>query len=303
MDKKTLFAHWGIDKFEIADDIVISGSPNRSLERCVLKCASGEMFIAEGFSISKREKQIKQNTFLEHLQKENLQGIYPFLRSSDGGHGVEDGTFFWQLRPYLPMDELPRATLGEAGELGALWGRFLLDFKKASSSYDRSYLPNERFFLASYIPLLRALIIHQMPQILRKFDMLVRKLSAFFEIERTLPSQISHGDFHPGNILISGGEISGVIDWEFCGLKCAGYDPALLLGCLGIDDPGWLGGKAAEIFRQMLFEADFMPRISWEHFTSLMAAIRLGWLGEWVDMRDRDLAERELEYIEMLSEF
>ena len=61
--------------------------------------------------------------------------------------------------------------------------------------------------------------------------------------------------------------------------------------------------RAAEIFRQRLFEADFMPRISWEHFTSLMAAIRLGWLGEWVDMRDRELAERELEYIEMLSEF
>ena len=303
MDKKALFAHWGIDEFEISDGIVIAGSPNRSLERVVLKCGSGEMFIAEGFSAGKKSKQIKQNAFLEHLRKENLEGIYPFLRSCDGGHGVERNGLFWQLRPYLPMDELPRETLGEMEEFGTLWGKFLLDFKKASSSYNFSNLPNERFFFSSYIPLLRALMIHQMPQILSKFDALVRKISPFFEIEHTLPCQISHGDFHPGNILVSAGKISAVIDWEFCGLKCAGYDPALLLGCLGMDDPDWLGGKAAEIFRQLLFEAGFMPRISWEHFTSLMAAIRFGWLGEWVDMRDRELAERELEYIEMLSDF
>ena len=43
-----------------------------------------------------------------------------------------------------------------------------------------------------------------------------------------------------------------------------------------------------------------MPELSWENLTRLISAIRLGWLGEWIDLGEHDLAEKELQYINFL---
>lgn len=47
--------------------------------------------------------------------------------------------------------------------------------------------------------------------------------------ELRLPLVTTHGDFHPGNVLISGGA-AWVVDWELCGHGPAGSD-LLLFGC------------------------------------------------------------------------
>jgi aminoglycoside phosphotransferase (APT) family kinase protein len=39
----------------------------------------------------------------------------------------------------------------------------------------------------------------------------------------TLPRVAAHGDFYPGNVLVSGG-VAWVVDWELCGRRPLGYD-------------------------------------------------------------------------------
>ena len=49
-----------------------------------------------------------------------------------------------------------------------------------------------------------------------------------------LPERTGHGDFHPGNLLVSRG-ITWVVDWELAGPQPAGYD--LMHLCSALDDP------------------------------------------------------------------
>ena len=65
--------------------------------------------------------------------------------------------------------------------------------------------------------------------------------------ERRLPSVTTHGDFHPGNVLISGGA-AWVVDWELCGRGPAGSD-LLLFGATveSVEDRERLLEAAAEL--------------------------------------------------------
>ena len=110
----------------------------------------------------------------------------------------------------------------------------------------------------------------------------------------------AHGDFHPGNILVHENRLSAVIDWEFCGWKPAGYDLALLLGCLGMDNLRWLSEGATVEMQNALYRQNYMPEKAWEMLPFSIAAVRLGWLGEWLDLGDQEMIKRELEFISFL---
>lgn len=66
-----------------------------------------------------------------------------------------------------------------------------------------------------------------------------------------------HGDVHPGNILVTDGNISGVIDWGLCGVGDGACD---LLSAWAM-----FGGEAREVFRKSLgaSDADWLRGAGW----------------------------------------
>ena len=200
----------------------------------------------------------------------------------------------------MEADPLPRETLGNNEEIALLWSDILLKIKEISQSPSMPQAYGERFNLSGYIPKLRQFTKRNMPELEADLNEILRKLAPFLEREKTLPGMFAHGDFHPGNILLKDNGIAAVIDWEFLGWKCAGYDLALMLGCLGMDDPDWLDGKAARTLQDNLFRQNYMPLEVWQDLPLLMAAIRLGWFGEWVDLQDHTMARQEIAYIRYL---
>ena len=40
------------------------------------------------------------------------------------------------------------------------------------------------------------------------------------------PPVLCHGDFHPGNVLLQGSRVSGVLDWDYAQISCAEFDLA-----------------------------------------------------------------------------
>lgn len=301
MEFRNLLAQWGICLGRECPELVPAGSPNRTICRHVVEDTDGILFIAEGFELRKKHKQIRQNELLEFLQSNHLPGVVPFLRCADNAHGVNAGGCFWQLRRWVAGDALPRESLGDEVRYAGIWGEFLLKLAEKSSALPHNMiLPNERFFFADYMGKLRDFSRRKMPEFSAEINLIEKALQSFFHAENSLPCQFAHGDFHPGNILVSSGQLTAVIDWEFAGMKCAGYDLALLLGCLGRDNPAWLDGKVTRQMQQQLYQAGYMPDAAWERLVELMAAIRLGWLGEWIDLGDKALAAGELAYIRML---
>ncbi len=300
MDKIELLAHWGITFKTPREELSLYGSPNRTEKRFVFESADGEIFIAEGYSLLKKSRQIKQNLFLEYLQQNSVPGIHPFVRTKELAHGVEPDNIFWQIRPWIEADPLDRNNFEKDPVYAELWSDFLIKFNNAVTHRPIPELPDPPFFFADFFPKLLNFADQKMPFLRDEMTKSIGKLDNFLEQEKNLPQSPAHGDFHPGNILIKNNQIAAVIDWEFTGFKCAGYDPALLLGCLGRDDPALLNGENIIFLQNQLYKNNYMPEISWEHLTELMAAIRLGWLGEWIDLNEPVLAQQELQYINFL---
>jgi len=300
MEIRELFAHWQLRFEQIREDLTPSGSPNRTVRRFTA-AANGKLYIAEGFDPRKKAHQQTINNTLEYLAgKAAVNWAVPYLRTSEGNHGVFADNCFWQLRPWIEADPLPRSSLGENTGYASMWCNILLDLKNASANSGFPHQLSTPFRFRNYLPTLSAFAARKMPQISTELNRLISALKPFLDIEDSLPLAFAHGDFHPGNILISGDRVQSVIDWEFCGMKCAGYDLALLMGCLGADDPGWLDGAAFDFLLRFLKKHNYLPQEMWHRMPELIAAVRLGWLGEWIDLGDQKLAVSELEYIRFL---
>ena len=124
--------------------------------------------------------------------------------------------------------------------------------------------------------------------------------TAFFPVHDQLPVAFCHGDVHPLNMIWGTSCIRSVIDWEFCGTKPELYDAALLVGCIGFEDPDNLIKEPVIRLVQRLRAAGFGAEESWAHFLELIAMIRFGWMSEWIRRRDREARKMEAVYIDLL---
>ena len=83
-------------------------------------------------------------------------------------------------------------------------------------------------------------------------------------------------------------------------MKFPGYDMALLIGCLAMDHPDNLSSPVVRALQDTLYKNSFMPDEAWEHLSEMIAATRMGWLGEWLLLDDEELVRQELELISIL---
>jgi hypothetical protein len=298
MDEVKFFQNWNI-AFETRTSLTPSGSPNRSVSRFVAADRDGRKYIAEGFELRKKSRQTAQNVLLEHLAAHRMAGVFPYLRTASGTHGVVTDGCFWQLRHWQEADgaELPRR---DPEKFAALCAGILLQMRRISLETTLPMPPNEQFYFAPYLLRLESFAAQKMPVLRRDLQHICSRLDGFLNREKSLPAMFAHGDFHPGNILTCHGELAAVIDWEFTGWKHPGYDLALLLGCLGRDDISWLTGANGAVLQNQLYRAEYMPDAAWEQLTGLIAAVRLGWLGEWIDLGETELAVQEVDFINFL---
>ena len=129
MDDRAFFSNWNISFGNRCPDIDIAGSPNRSVERFVFADEAGKKYIAEKFSYNKKNKQIRQNIFLEYIASNGSDAVKPWLRTADDRHGVDASDGFWQIRPFVDADPLPRKTLAFEPSYRDAWKQVLLMLK------------------------------------------------------------------------------------------------------------------------------------------------------------------------------
>jgi homoserine kinase type II len=129
-----------------------------------------------------------------------------------------------------------------------------------------------------------------------------------------LPLALCHGDYHPLNVIwradppreatgtpqVGAPRIGAVIDWEFSGAKPALYDVALLIGCVGIEQPEALDGAFCQGLLAAAGAHGLGDEPSWTTLVPLVIATRLAWLSEWLRSRDREMISMELAYLDLL---
>ena len=97
------------------------------------------------------------------------------------------------------------------------------------------------------------------------------------------PVVFSHCDFHPGNVLVSGGDVTGVVDWANARAAPAGLDVALCRCDLAIEP----GGDGPDRFLSS-YEHASGRTVARRPLWDLLAAARAiengdGWVDAWTD--------------------
>jgi homoserine kinase type II len=163
-------------------------------------------------------------------------------------------------------------------------------------------LPDDRF---SYIDFLLGL-----EKKLRLHDATVhaRVETAFRYLDTALkarleeiPTAFAHGDLHALNIVWgASGNINAVIDWEFCGMRPQGYDAALFMGCIAMEDPALIGDACAVRLMHDLRAACVYAPATFAAMPALIIAGRLAWLSDWLHRGIDDMVDAECTLINIL---
>ena len=297
-----IISSWGISPLRIRQDIPISGSPERCLYRVVAEDRNCDLFLLEniGWNHLARKTQIIET--VKRLHANGLNFITPYMTTAGNTEIVNRNDTLWQLCPFITGEELKRPGYVFDGWRGERLAEIMVEL--AGTTREITMPQPEIFFsIKTYIyNLMKKLSVHA-PKIQKRIHPVVEFLEKeFMKIHSDLPTGFCHGDFHPLNIIWSKSGIKAVIDWEFSGYKPEIYDLALLLGCLGMEDPACLTEDLVRRLLKRIKKENIFTPVSMAFLLEFVIAVRFAWLSEWLIKNDADMIELEFDYLELLVE-
>ncbi len=291
---------WRLRLTSVHPELSPAGSPDRCLARGVAGTDDGRLYLVERLAPLDAPHKMQIASLLEALAGVGLPGVNPYLATGNGHHVVPLGPAYWQISPYLEGAPLPRP-----GWVWDAWrGSALADWLCGLQAASRLVrLPAEPpYSLTGFIQALLDRLLTHRPELAATLAPDVDPLlSEWLPPEGTLASGFCHGDPHPLNVIWApeGEGIRAVIDWEFCGFKPAAYDAALLIGCVGIEEPGALTGPFVRALLAGL-RAGGHPAGAEPALWALVVATRFGWLSDWLRRGDEEMVALEQDYIRLL---
>lgn len=299
-DLERIASFWRIRPRRVRPERAVAGSPERVLSRLVLEDEGGALWILEEVVPAAARQKQRQAEILHGLKRAGLQSVHPYLRNRSGCWIAGEEEHGWMLRPFVEGVPPTRPDYAFDPWRGEAMGTFLRALRRASGSLSPE-IQGPPFPLEAFIRDLLERIRHRDPGLLPGLGPAVRYLeSRLFPVLDGLPTAFCHGDYHPLNVIWSEEAIRSVIDWEFCGLKTEACDAALLLGCIGMEDPRALAGPFAPAFLAEVRREGLLSRASLSHLFALVVAVRFLWLSEWLRGRDRDMVRLEVDYLDLL---
>lgn len=292
-----ILQHWELTFNNVREDLPIEGSPERCLSRTVIVDQGNRLFILEEIAPRNVGRKEEIAGILATLSSQGLATVHPCLLNTSGRFLAEHNARFWSVRPYIEGACLERPQYVYDGWRGAAAARFLKDLKEASEGLPLgTTLP---FSIVAFIAdFLKRMESHNRELLPRMAPILEFLDAKFFAAHDKLETALCHGDYHPLNVVWSENAVLSVIDWEFCGFKPEIYDMALMIGCIGMEDPAALTGPFVEQFLHGL--AGLYSPFSLQYLFEFVLAVRFAWLSEWLRKKDTEMVELELDYMTLL---
>lgn len=291
---------WRVNLKEMRSDILIQGSPERSVFRVVLEDHKGRFFVLEQIDPGTFECKKQIAATLDYLANQNLSRVQPYLFSAKGEHIVTHKNNFWQMVPFVPGLVLDREKYMHEEWRGPVLAGFLIELSR--KSHNRPFFKFHRVFsLKKYVyKLIREINLYNQDIKSKVNDIAGFLENDFMPVYDKIPVTFCHGDYHPLNIIWSKDDIKCVIDWEFCGYKSELYDAANLIGCVGMEDPRCLKGMLVKGFITKMQETEIISEMSWKYLVEYIVALRFAWLSEWLRKKDSEMISLELDYMRLL---
>ncbi len=289
----------GIDFSKARPDLPLAGSPERSLDRLAAESTDGRLWIVERHdpAAAPRKQEIARAAALIAAR---LPEMRTWLAFAPDRYIAERGGGAWQVSPFVPGVALDRPAYAFEGWRGQALADLLIRFHAASAGL---VMPEDgpAFSLAAFIhDLFGKLSDRRRPLFERLYPALLHLERRLFPALGLLPVRFSHGDFHPLNVIWAKDGIAGLIDLEFCGPRPETYDAALLLGCLGMEEPKALVGDLVKTLVARLRAGAGYSAAGWELVPDLVLALRFAWLSDWLRRDDREMIDLEAVFIGLL---
>ena len=293
---------WGVSCKKIREDIPLPGSPERCQERLLIEDDKGNLLVLEKIPRSMLRHKLRIAQTLQYLYTHGLSCIQPYLQNSRGKCIAEVADGYYQMVPFVAGVDLSRPSYVADGWRGIVVADFLATLRQASLNvpYFADQVP---FSLKTYIEGLVVILKQHEPSLQEALLPFLSFLDKrFTDVHDHLPHAFCHGDYHPLNIVWGTDSIRAVIDWEFLGYKPEIYDVALLIGCIGVEDPEGLLGTLVLTFVHSLRERTMISDSSWSVLLEFVIATRFAWLAEWLRKCDREMVNLELVYLKLLMD-
>ena len=292
--------HWEIEFKAEHPDVPLAGSPERSLSRTVVEDAGGRCFVLERVASRTVGRKREIAATLDWLASRGLAGVHGYLRNGQGDHLAKAAGGFWQASPFIEGVELNRPGYLLEAWRGKALARFLIEMRGTSEGIPFGR-PGRPFSIAEFTRDLMAKMARHAPgQAAAVRDVYGWLEESLFPVHDRLRVAFCHGDPHPVNVIWGEGGIRGVIDWEFSGTKPEIYDAALVVGCIGMEDPEGLAGPMALSFIGELRASGRFDASGFAVLPEFVTALRFAWLSDWMRKKDGEMVEMETDYIRLL---
>ncbi|HQG23972.1 MAG TPA: phosphotransferase [Smithellaceae bacterium] len=291
---------WQVRLKKLRHDIPMQGSPERSVFRVVLEDEIGRYFLLEQIPANSLERKKAIAAALDILSRNNLSRIQPYLANKQGEFIINHQNDFWQIAPFAEGIALNRETYIYEQWRGKALANFLVELQGKAKNL-LAAKADDAFSLKHYIyKLIREINLYN-----KNISAEINSVADFLEKDfmrayEQLPVAFCHGDYHPLNVIWSDEDIKRVIDWEFSGYKSELYDAALLIGCVGVEDPRSLTADLVVSFIAEMKKSGIISKESWKYLTEFIIALRFAWLAEWLRRNDTEMISLEMDYLRLL---
>ncbi len=292
--------HWGIEFKAERPDTPLSGSTERTLLRTVIEDAEARHLILEKIDPRMVDRKREIASAVNFLSSRGVAGVHPYLRNRDGDFITKAASGFWQVSPFIEGVALNRPDYTNEAWRGRVLARFLVDMKEQSEDIPFGS-PGCPFSIVKFIVDLMTRMTRYNPHQAAAVQGAYRHLEKhFFSAHDRLAVSFCHGDPHPVNVIWGADQIQAVIDWEFMGYKPEIYDAALIVGCIGMEDPESLPGPLVMALLEELRAAGCFEISGFAVLPEFVLALRFAWLSEWLRKEDNKMVEMETDYIHLL---
>ena len=300
-DIAATLARLGMGFARARPDLALAGSPERALERTAAESGDGRTWVVERHAPAQagRKQEIAEAAaFLAA----GLPEVRPWLEFAPGRYLDVRPDGAWQVGPYVPGVALDRPAYAFEAWRGEALAGLLVRFRAAAAGMPRRETAAD-FSLAGFVrDFFGKIRDRRRPLFERLYPALLRLERELFPVLDRVPEAFCHGDLHPLNVIWSDTGLRALVDLEFCGFRPETYDAALLVGCLGMEDPRALRGDLVRaLMARLRADAGYSPQ-AWASFLDLVLALRFAWLSDWLRRDDREMVELEAVYIGLLQE-
>lgn len=291
-----ILKRWGIQDCKILPQGFMPGSPERAMDRMVVEDSQGVRLVLEQLAPETFDSKTTIATRIDRLNSCGLP-VVSYLKGEDGHWIQRHQGCCWQLAPLVQGVTLDRDTYWKEGWRGQAVARFLADLSEVTKNWAPE---GAAFSLPNYIEDLVQQIEHHNPEYMHGIKPIYDGLRRHFYPVANIPCAFNHGDPHPINTLWGEDRILAVIDWEFCGWKPLLYDAALVVGCVGAEAPDAMNAAFITEFMDTIQKKRIYPEGLMALLPLFVAAVRFGWLSEWLRRKDVEMIEFELFYMNLL---